>query len=169
MTKSPLWITFWCATAMLVGGCAFRGPLPGESTLRQATELELFSLEPNVRATSEDRFHNWPVLGHTTVSDASTRAQLVNGLFAAAASADGIGVGCFRPRHGIRVASSGKVTDFVICFECIQVKVYENERYTGTFLVADEPRQLFDDVLRQAGITLATPAPSPGTPGEGPG
>ena len=33
--------------------------------------------------------------------------------------------GCFRPRHGIRVTLDGKTSDFVICFECWQVKVYE--------------------------------------------
>lgn len=62
------------------------------------------------------------------------------------------GRACFNPRHGIRVSHNTKRTDFVICFECLQVKVHGEGQ--GDFLVSDFPKAIFDKVLRDAGVPL---------------
>ena len=70
---------------------------------------------------------------------------------------DGMAASCFNPRHGIRVIEKGVTTDFVICFECLQVQVYSGSSTSG-FLTMSSPQPEFDKVLKAAGVPLAKAA-----------
>jgi hypothetical protein len=65
-----------------------------------------------------------------------------------------MGKKCFLPRHGIRVKHAGKVADFVICFECNNVRVYVDGGAETEFLVSDSPAKMFNDILKDAGVKL---------------
>ena len=72
---------------------------------------------------------------------------------------------CFNPRHGIRVRQGDSVLDLVICFECLQVEVFEGEQRAASFLTSDSPQSVFDEVLRlsakPAKVSAATAALKP--------
>ena len=139
------------------------------SALESAERYELLSLNPD-RATDPDHaasqptshpaddFHGWRVLGRTTVADAPTRKRLNDALRAGARESDGTAERCFNPRHGVRVVRGDRIVDLVICFECLQVRVIENDQQSEGFLVSESPQAVFDDVLRSAGIPLADKA-----------
>lgn len=144
-----------------------RSGIPAElmTALRQGEKFELLSLDPELAAIKEARtgeeFSNkcrgWIVLGSTLIDDDSIRKRLIGTLDAGAKENRTAAAGCFNPRHAIRVVRQGKVIDFVICFECLQVLVYEGEDkdHTQYFLVSQTPQSVFDDVLKNAGIPLS--------------
>ena len=62
---------------------------------------------------------------------------------------------CFIPRHGIRMTSGRDTVDLVICFECLSVNVYVNDKREKGFLTTRDPQPTFDAVLKAAGVKLA--------------
>ena len=65
---------------------------------------------------------------------------------------------CFFPRHAIRAIHDGRTYDFVICFECVQVKIYGDFFSMfgpAAYLVGAAPEPAFDEILRNAKIVLS--------------
>ena len=137
-----------------------RLPADARKALESATELVLYSLDPaSEEEKPKEAFHGWKVLGKTALKkdDAKTVASaVVRGV----ADSKGVAANCFDPRHGIRVTGSdGTVYDFVICFECLQVKVYAGDKELRGALTAESPQPKLDKLLKDAGVPLA---PKPG-------
>jgi hypothetical protein len=133
-------------------------PIPeaAAAALARAETLELLSLSPErPREKPPDDFHGWKVLGRAAVKDRETCKGLVAALRRGAEESEGVAAACFNPRHGLRVTHDGKAVDFVICFECLQVQVFEGNRSLKGFLISDSPQPPFDKVLRDAGVPLA--------------
>jgi hypothetical protein len=147
-----------------------RSGIPAElmAALKQAEQFELMSLDPEhakikearTGQVSSDTVHAWVVLGRTVIDDSETREKLIAALEAGAKENRGMYAACFNPRHAIRVKRQGEVIDFVICFECLAVNVYEggSEKHTMHFAISPTPQPVFDDVLTKAGIPLADKA-----------
>ena len=147
----------------IVGGCSggARREHARESlkSIADAEKVTLYSLDFRTDQEPGDagRFHGYPVLGSIDVSDASRRGAIV------AAMSDGIerfrgesGHNCFWPRHGIRAERGGKATDYVICFECAQIEVYDaNGSKIHSMLTTKQPQPTLDRPLKAAGIALA--------------
>lgn len=131
-----------------------RLPRAVTAALECADAYELLSLNPTL---SEDEFYNHRVLGRMNVADPATRATLTQALSDGARESDGSIMACFNPRHGIRATRGGRVTELVICFECKQVRVYQNGRRVSSFLTSPSPQRVFDEVLRAARVPLADP------------
>jgi hypothetical protein len=126
--------------------------------LEKADQFELFSLSPDeLKEKPKDGFHGWKVLGKTTVKDAETRQKLLAALQKGVADSDGSVARCFNPRHGIRVTHDGKTADFIICFECLQVKAFAGDK-SHDFLTTRSPQPAFDTVLKEAKVPLPEPA-----------
>jgi hypothetical protein len=128
--------------------------------LQKAESFELISLHgiqpPEAPQAS---YYGYLELGRKKVDNAEVRRALVDAFEKGVAEYKGDGAKCFNPRHGIRVQYDGKTADFVICFECNQVRVYLAGD-TGTvksFLVSSSPAEVFNKVLKEAGITLPEP------------
>jgi uncharacterized protein (TIGR03067 family) len=150
---------------MLIGlkrlkkGAEQRLPEEAQKALEGAEELDLYSLDPTPGAKAKDEFHGWKVLGKTTLSkdDAqAAAAALVKGV----ADSDGTVASCFNPRHGIRATGAdGAVYDFVISFECLQVRVYAGSKKLLGALTAESPQQTLDKLLKDARVPVG---PKPG-------
>jgi hypothetical protein len=124
--------------------------------LEKAEQFELLSLSPEqLREKPKNTFHDWKVLGKTTVKDAEVRKKLVTAFKKGVAENKGEAARCFNPRHGIRVTHDEKTVDFVICFECFQVQVFAGEKQVKGFLITDSPAATFDQVLKEAKVPLA--------------
>jgi hypothetical protein len=54
---------------------------------------------------------------------------------------------------------AGVTTDFVICFECRQVRVWRGDQKVALFLVNGSPQPVFDEVLKAVGVPLAPKPP----------
>ena len=159
------WIATIVALMAWVSGCAEEHDIPGPllEVLQNGNQYELLSLDPTHErglttnpATTQaaERFHDYKILGRTSIEDAASRKQLNEALRAGAKENTGMVAMCFNPRHGIHVVRDGKSMDFVICFECMQVAVYENDKRIEGFLVTGSPQPIFDDVLTKAGVPL---------------
>lgn len=145
------------APLTVLPGCS--KPIPDDAGLaiENATEFELFSLDPfpKKRADRKRNFRRWSVLGSTVIKDQETRERLIAEFKTAVADHRGGAAKCFNPRHGIRTVHDGSTHEFVVCFECFQVQWYVDGVETSGFLISDSPQASFDSILENAKIPLA--------------
>lgn len=150
-------------TAASVRAADWTNKIPDSAltALESAQQFELLSLDPNFDPDRrpKEEFHGWRSLGRIVVNDAETRDHLVRALKKSVEERKGKGVPkCFNPRHGIRVTRDGKTNDLVICFECLQVKTFENDKRGQDFLIgesAEFAESLFNRVLTKRRIPFA--------------
>ncbi len=61
---------------------------------------------------------------------------------------------CYNPRHGMRASIGKRTLDFVICFECSQIVVYEGDESLGRFALVhmkENPiKRIMDEVENKA-------------------
>ena len=131
-------------------------PPAANAALEQATSMELLSLHPDPRKAEgeEEKFHEWKILGKTVIDEEETLKPLIDRFRKGVNENEGIVAGCFNPRHGIRLTHDDKVHEFVICFECYQVKWYVDGESKAGFLITDSPAAAFNGVLRDADVPL---------------
>jgi hypothetical protein len=132
----------------------------GLESFHHATEWTIFSLDVreirNPAQGDVELFHNWPVLGTTTVS---TNAALRESIVALDACSEGLSASCFEPRHGIRVVNAGETFDLLICYHCSSAVVFSKESVVARFgfMLRDSTLRpssnAIDAVLDQKGIT----------------
>lgn len=134
-------------------------PRTASRLLENPDRYELLSLYPyltfSAQYSAADRFHGHPIIGRTFISDPGVQRKLNDALRVGARESDGSMMACFNPRHGIRVTHGRQVTDFVICFECRQVEVFQDEKQIAFFITTSSPQSMFDQALRSVGVPLA--------------
>ncbi|MEE2939740.1 MAG: hypothetical protein VX460_05095 [Planctomycetota bacterium] len=136
--------------------------LPTElaEVLREATEWTIYALDPvregSDEGSDEGHYHGYPVRGRATIDSRSDRAQLSHALAQGiAGNQDTLGK-CFLPRHGVRASSGDRACDLVICFECLQIHVYDGSgQRLQDALTTSDPRRVFDHVYEAAGLSIA--------------
>ncbi|MFO0571385.1 MAG: hypothetical protein U0263_37495 [Polyangiaceae bacterium] len=145
----------------LTAGCAASsGFQPAEqSIIDRATSAELYALQPEAsenvgaNASTAGQFHGHRVLGRAELRG-EERDALVDAARKAMASSDGRAAKCFLPRHGLRFEAQGKAVELAICFECLQMKVFEgtSER---TVLIGKDGEAALDAALARHGLSKA--------------
>jgi hypothetical protein len=101
------------------------------------TSMTLYALDPEPAdsprhkkmSDSEDLFHNFAVLAKVEIATAKDRAEIM-----AAIENDlngGKSFKCFDPGHGVRVVKNDVAIDYVICFKCGNVAIYQAEKDEG--------------------------------------
>jgi len=113
----------------------------------------VLSLDPDGGETSPDAFHEFKVLGRTTVKDEVRRAVAAAVLKGVADSNGNVGR-CFEPRHGLHVVYDGRVYDFVICFHCLQIRVFVGKGLLDTTPTTTSARKMITKVLKDAGVPV---------------
>ena len=150
-----------CLASLLLAGCERTPTAPAQSS----GPFILYSIDPDRRPKDEreaasadaagERFRGFYVLGKAAVDDSGERAKLLGALRDGIANNDGAVAACFNPRHGIRAVKGGQTVDYLICFECRHVHVFEGDkppRYEDT---SDAPAAVFDAQLKAHGLPLA--------------
>jgi hypothetical protein len=118
--------------------------------LANATEITLYSIDGVDESTvhpvpkTDEKFYSYPVLGKLTV-DAETRDAIVRELDRSTRNA-AQGKRCFWPRHALRAANGDKVIDYVICFECHSIWVFDGDKWIA-FGTDSEPQELLNRLL----------------------
>jgi hypothetical protein len=111
--------------------------------------IEILSLYPSALskppagdkpADPQPKFHSYPILGRTKVTDPKVKKELLmelaKSIRASIPEDGGISVAlCFNPRHGIIYTKGEKKLEFLICFECEQVHPYDGEKRVPGFAV----------------------------------
>ena len=134
------------------------------TALIDAREVELLSLFPSSREEDaelwEERGHGklpqiggYAVIGSTT-AQGEIRALALQAVFDGIDENGGAVAECFEPRHGIRVVHGGHRYEFVICFECLQIRVYEDDKQVESVLTSESPRGVFNAILRSRRVPL---------------
>jgi hypothetical protein len=132
-----------------------RLPRSAVRALESADTYEVLSLDPRrPDSASPNDFHRYRVLGKTSVTDPSTRTRLNESLRKAVEPIYTSLPKCFNPRHGVRVTHAGQTTEFLICFECHQARLWQDGGPAGHWVTDGTPKALFDAVLRAAGVPL---------------
>jgi hypothetical protein len=126
-------------------------PKQVQDAFSNAAEFDLYSLDPFAEA--KDGFHGYTVLGKTAVK--GDLAKKVREAIEKGASENNDKKGaCFHPRHGIRISTAKTSYDLVICFQCLQIEVYEGDKEITLVLTSGSPSDLLNKVLTDAGIPL---------------
>ena len=151
------WSVFSFIIFLLLQGCcaAYK---PG---IWDADTITLYSIDGNKQPGSPgypggaaELFHGWPVLGKANVDQVDDQKKLREALNRGIEGNDGMVAGCFIPRHGIRSVKGPHTTDYVICFECMQIEVHENGK-VSQLLTTASPRKTFDDFFKKMNVPLA--------------
>lgn len=142
-------------------------PFPASVTavLAAATTGTLYSLNPAMfrsqsdgPITAADAFHNFQILGKVDLD--AKQLPAVVGAFQAAAVAgekmEGVAL-CFNPRHGLRVAVNGHTYDFVLCYECSRLNIYEDDQQIAAMNAVGAPKVL-NDLLSAAKVPISGPS-----------
>ena len=123
--------------------------------LENGERFYLLSLDPTPRkyyesikkdAPKGEDFHDYTTLGKLEITSREGRAVLLRALNDGISSSDGAIAACFNPRHGIRAELAGRTVDLVICFECLQIRVYAGARSTVT--TTRSPEATFTKALK---------------------
>ncbi|HEV8003375.1 MAG TPA: hypothetical protein VGP63_26160 [Planctomycetaceae bacterium] len=133
------------------------GPLLGCSDA-PTESVTLYSLIENERPghNMKEAFHDCLILGKTDVASASDRLAVIDALQKGHLESDGTKYDCFIPRHGLRVRRNGTTTDYVISFDCLQMKKYFPNR-RETMSITASAKRVLDEYLKKAGIPQAEP------------
>ena len=132
-----------------------------QKALDKSETFVLYSLEPGTGIRRPEKadpkkeyFHGYEVLGAAEVKAAEDRKRVAEAIRQGAEDNSGTVAGCFIPRHGLRLKSGDETIDLVICFQCLSVQVYVNDKSEKGFLTTGEPQPALDAVLKAAGVKL---------------
>jgi hypothetical protein len=104
--------------------------------LDKAEQIDLFRLNPRGlpegNKEGKKEFHGYEVLSELRVKVKEQRKQ-ATAFLGKTLHWNQLRIGaCFNPRHGLRAAVGKKTLDFLICFECWQVRIFEGKEQLAT-------------------------------------
>jgi len=119
--------------------------------LQKAAKVTLYSLDPSFNAPkTASVFQNFNVLGELPLT--GDQAQLAADAVASALNlgrpivAENMSIGAsaciIEPRHGLRVVANGHTYDYLICFQCGQGIVYEDNKEIASLNIGGRPTVL---------------------------
>jgi hypothetical protein len=152
--KAPLPFLLVVTMALPCGACSKNKLHPSAATALSApTDVVLYSLEPEGGADASESLHDFTILGRTKL-DRERMPTAINAFRAAISDWDGAIYMCFNPRQAIRVTAHNHTYDFLLCYECHQLYVYEDDKLLQSLGASGSPKVL-NDLLKTAGIPLA--------------
>ncbi|MCH8825025.1 MAG: hypothetical protein IH984_16130 [Planctomycetes bacterium] len=140
---------------VLLSGCGSKSDAP---TYKAADQFILYSIDGRdsrfAPPADIEAFRGIAVLGKTAIDDPKKRAELMSALYGGIDKNDDTIADCFIPRHGIHIVQGEQIIDYLICFECLQVKIYRGDKRSSE-LTSESPRKVFNQYLKDAGLPLA--------------
>ncbi len=123
-------------------------------------QVILYSIDGNDYAPGKEpkkaaeSFAGFPVLGKVELKKPEERRELLVALEKGLADKNARQAKCFWPRHGVRTITGGKMSDYIICFQCSTARM-ESEGQSKTTPIGREPQAVFNRLLKAADIPLA--------------
>ena len=129
-------------------------PSPAENALSSPSKVILYSLTPAGNDwKGVNSFHGYRVLGKVML-EGEEAFQVSNEFKQAVFRADGSVASCFDPRHGLQVADKTHTFDFVLCYECRQMEIYEDNKKIADIGAKGSPSFL-NELLAKRNIPLS--------------
>lgn len=130
--------------------------------LKGAERVEVFSLYQclggDEEPETEEEFHKYKVLGRLEVADAGKLEGIWREVQGSVYGGPGeFVVFCFWPRHGLRVYRGERVVDYLVCFECSKMNVFEGEVCEVVSLGRDVDPVFLNELLDEAGVVRDKP------------
>lgn len=151
------WLGFVLLTAFTAGaGAVPKNKLKpsAEKALSNPHEIIFYSLEPEGETdASQAQIHHFKILGEARLNEKQT-ARATKEFKAAIAGWDGFVAACFNPRQALRTAYSGHIYDFLLCYECHQLYVYEDDQLLQGLGATGSP-EVLNALLTELHIPLA--------------
>ena len=119
------------------------------NALVASNKVTLFSLVPDGFGTykGKDNFHGWQVLGKVELTGIQA-VKAAHEFREAVERVNDLSMGlCFEPRHGLQVVNSGHVFDYVICYECQGMFIYEDNKEIAELGAKGPSENIFDKIL----------------------
>jgi hypothetical protein len=123
-------------------------------TLYSLSGMIEYSLNPaSSQDDSDKKLYGWRILGKVELDNAE--AKKAAGAFQdAVAGWDGLRARCFEPRHAIRLNSNGHTYDYLLCYTCSQMAVYEDGKPISGVGAMGSP-DVLNSLLTDAHVPLA--------------
>ena len=111
--------------------------------LSAPTSVVLYSLDPAVGPDgSGPKLHTFKILGKATL-DGKQTATALKAFNAAVSSGDAsFFYNCFDPRQALRIVADNHTYDFLLCYKCHRLYVYEGEKVIETLGAGGSPEAL---------------------------
>lgn len=90
----------------------------------------------------------YPILAEASISDKSEVDTISISLAEGIKKATGIYMLCFTPRHAIRYTIGDRMTEILICFECLKGRLVESGNHTE-FFVTHDPEGAWDELFKK--------------------
>jgi uncharacterized protein len=136
-----------------------RPELPGEVVKGVAANpaITLYSLQPwGGPDIPEWDFHGHHVLGHVDLSPEQAKTAVAALKDAVAAGdANTFSMCLINPRHGLRFKTEGGTYDILICYQCLQLEIYQNDLSLPFHGMIGGNADALNGLLKAARITLA--------------
>lgn len=137
-------------------------PRPVMEAIKQDPHLTLYSIDSdhyNDPPKNSSLFHGYPILGQCLVNTPSLREQLAAFIDEQVIGQrrDNSPLNCnLQPRHGLRATAGTNTFDLVICFECGNIDLYQNNsavlgRFSMRYI---ESSGIFNSTLTNAHVPL---------------
>ena len=91
--------------------------------------------------------HGWPILQTCSITAVTTREDLFNALDDGIANRGSVPIDCFNPRHAIRVNNKGVNVDYLICFQCQNYEIWNDNKRIRGGMTSSSPKSTFNQVL----------------------
>lgn len=133
--------------------------------LKNADAVTLFSIESlpyenEGNSETPELFHEYKILGLLDIQDESSIHSIRNDLNKRIYSGIGeINYMCFEPRHGLRAYQTGVFKDYLICFHCRNLVVFDSTDEYGTSITLEGGNKnlYLNAILDEAGIKREQP------------
>jgi hypothetical protein len=121
--------------------------------LQKAERILLYRLNPKpLPEKSKDTkrsFHNHAILLEVPARTAEQRKEVASFLGKSLHWNEGRKALCFNPRHGAQVVLGKRTLDFLICFECCRVDIYEGGKFRTSLPLKVPKENSIQKILRE--------------------
>ena len=111
----------------LVGHDEFTGQM--HELMSHPSSMIVYSLDAKQAEPGQKNFHGWTLLGQTDVPLPGDKNTIGQRIMNDTGIRDVRFCGFF-PHHGVRASYPGRHIDFVICFKCGPIEIFENGQYS---------------------------------------
>ena len=128
-----------------------------KEVLLHPKSIILYSLDPGnyMPIQGQETFHNYKVLGKMDITGQLAWKAANEFLLALRSfSKSTLTADCFNPRHGIRISVNHQTYDYLLCYQCRKMMIFENNHEPIAQNTAGQP-DVLNKMLSESNIQIA--------------
>jgi len=130
-------------------------PVDAANALRGAKHITLYSLESRSPKDSkmDKNYYGYKLLGKVDL-DGELAQKAAYAFADAVKDWDGAIAACFEPHHAMTLVANDHTYDFVLCYSCHQIYVYEDGKHIAGLGAAGSP-EILNSILTSSNVPLS--------------